>query len=81
MARRVAKRLEPRKTRTYYPWDQWADGSTWELTRGVDFAVETEIMRVIVLSYARRHGMRATTNRGRDEDTLFIHLAKTRKRA
>jgi hypothetical protein len=29
-----------------YPWDEWADGSTWEIRRGEDYDVATENMRV-----------------------------------
>ena len=29
-----------------YPWTEWADGSVWRITRGVDYDVATENMRV-----------------------------------
>lgn len=29
-----------------YPWDEWTDGSTWEIRRGEDYDVATENMRV-----------------------------------
>jgi uncharacterized protein (DUF885 family) len=37
-----------------YPWHEWADGSVWEIRRGVDYDVATETMRVNL-------HMRATT--------------------
>jgi hypothetical protein len=47
----MAKRLEafpgegPRGQRRY-PWDEWIDGSIWEIRRGEDYDVPTENMRV-----------------------------------
>src|SRR3954470_19251585 len=29
-----------------YPWDEWTDGSVWEIRRGEDYDVATENMRV-----------------------------------
>src|SRR6201999_1284584 len=29
-----------------YPWAEWADGSVWQIERGVDFDTTTENMRV-----------------------------------
>ena len=35
----MARRLEafPASASARYPWDQWLDGSPWELVRGEDF--------------------------------------------
>src|SRR5580700_641754 len=32
--------------RRKYPWDEWTDGSAWEIRRGEDYDVATENMRV-----------------------------------
>jgi hypothetical protein len=52
MMRYMARRLDafpvgdqPRGQRKY-PWDEWTDGSTWEIRRGEDYDVATENMRV-----------------------------------
>jgi hypothetical protein len=47
----MAKRLDkfPGQTdpqRGKYPWNEWADGSVWEIRRGEDYDVATENMRV-----------------------------------
>jgi hypothetical protein len=47
----MAKRLDsfpgqgPRSQRRY-PWDEWIDGSAWQIRRGEDYDVPTENMRV-----------------------------------
>src|SRR5205807_7216274 len=45
MARRVESFEEGRAIRRY-PWDEWTDGSIWEIERGEDYDVATENMRV-----------------------------------
>jgi uncharacterized protein (DUF885 family) len=47
----MAKRLErfPEEgpsARRKYPWPEWTDGGVWEITRGEDYDVPTENMRV-----------------------------------
>lgn len=34
------------ESRRQYPWQDWADGSVWEIRRGDDYDVSTENMRV-----------------------------------
>lgn len=42
-----------------YPWAEWFDGRTWEITQGEDYIVASASMAAIIRSRARRHGMRA----------------------
>ena len=54
-------RTQPRYEFQKYPWNDWADGSTWKLTLGEDFTVDREKFRRSVHAQAERHGMRAIT--------------------
>jgi hypothetical protein len=48
MARRLASFPGPAQApgQRKYPWDEWADGGTWEIRRTEDYDVATENMRV-----------------------------------
>jgi hypothetical protein len=37
---------EPSRGQRRYPWDEWTDGSAWQIRRGEDYGVATENMRV-----------------------------------
>ena len=50
--------ITPRAT---YPWDQWFDGRTWELTPGEDFNCQLQYMRGAVYTAARRLGKKIKT--------------------
>jgi hypothetical protein len=68
MARRV-ERFEkyvqeaPRR----YPWEQWCDGSIWEIRQGEDYDVPTENMRVNLHERAKQRVMTARTEKFRDK--------------
>lgn len=47
MAERVDK-MPPRMGGSKYPWDEWLDGSVWELIRGKDFEPATGSFRSAV---------------------------------
>ncbi len=69
MARRV-QRFEkdvieiPRR----YPWEQWCDGSIWEIRQGQDYDVATENMRVNLHDRAKQRVMKVRTEKFRDEN-------------
>ena len=47
MARRLDKFPgQPDSKRGKYPWEEWTDGSVWEIRQGEDYDVATENMRV-----------------------------------
>jgi hypothetical protein len=52
-----------------YPWDEWSDGRTWQITRGEDFEVSAMAMRAQITGAATRRGMRAII-RKKGPDTL-----------
>lgn len=60
-----------------YPWAEWADGSGWRLTRGVDFASEmtSSAMRGVITSYAARQGVKVQTSVP-DADTVEFQFAE-----
>ena len=63
--------LVPRNRSTRYPVEEWADGRTWTLKRGVDFTTNVNTARSVVADAGRRAGIRFTTS-VRDDDTLQI---------
>jgi hypothetical protein len=67
--------------RRKYPWDEWTDGSTWEIRRGDDYDVATENMRVNLHMKADSLGCKVRTRKFEDDDQgeglifQFIDLA------
>lgn len=57
----MARKLEafPSATGARYPWDEWLDGSVWELVRGDDFNAKTATFRANAQIQAKRRGGRA----------------------
>jgi hypothetical protein len=61
-----------------YPWDQWLDGQIWQITRGEDFDISTESMRVRLYPAAKARGGSIRTNvKG---STITFQFTKNRKR-
>lgn len=60
----------PDKTPRHYPWDQWLDGRTWQLTRGVDFACTCASLRTLAHRAAARRGGLLTTSIAGEDVTL-----------
>ena len=57
-----------------YPWEEWFDGQTRELTRGVDFTVTLASFRCTILAAGKRCGKRVIT-RAKNENTLLIQAS------
>ena len=51
-----------------YPWDEWTDGSTWEIRRGEDYDVATENMRVNLHMKADSLRCKVRTHKFEDDD-------------
>lgn len=62
----MAKRLDSfpfHKSRAgKYPWDQWLNGETWQLTKGTDFETDLEIMRRATRTEAIKRGLNVHTS-------------------
>lgn len=62
----MAKRLKSfefgRVDQVRYPWDDWLDGSPWELHQGEDFAIPVHNMRATCVGAATRRGMKVRTS-------------------
>jgi hypothetical protein len=67
VARKV-KQFPELPGRSAYPWDDWLDGSIWELTRGVDFKGTPNTFRSNARVQAVRRGgkIRARILKGAD---------------
>ena len=50
-----------------YPWDEWTDGSVWEIRRGEDYDAATENMRVNLHMKADALLIKVRTKKVRDE--------------
>lgn len=44
-----------------YPWDQWMDGSIWQVERGSDFHSDPESFRTGLHQKASKHNMKVRT--------------------
>jgi hypothetical protein len=54
--------VEPRRAQRSYPWDEWTDGSSYTLVRGVDFDIELEVFRNKLYAQAKKRGLRVHTH-------------------
>jgi hypothetical protein len=43
---------------TKYPWDEWLNGSVWQLAQGEDYQVKTKSFRTSAQAVARKRGGR-----------------------
>lgn len=57
MAERVDK-IPPALNGAKYPWDEWLDGSAWELIQGKDFETTINSFRTTARSAAKVRGIR-----------------------
>lgn len=69
MARRLESFPEGRRPGAprRYPWDDWTDGSPWEIRAAQDYDVSTENMRVNLHMRADSSGMKVRTKKIDDE--------------
>jgi hypothetical protein len=65
---------EPRVPLGRYPWGEWTNGRPWRITRGEDYDVPTENMRVNLHMRASSMGCKVRTHKvvdGRGEGLIF----------
>lgn len=75
---------QPSRGQRRYPWDEWIDGSAWEIRRGEDYDVATENMRVNLHMKADSLLAKVRTHKfddGQGEGLIFqfFHLAEAEK--
>lgn len=58
-----------------YPWDKWADGGTWRITRGEDFDIPAVSMAAILRAHAKRNDLFVGTRR--TGDTIEFRFVQT----
>lgn len=61
MARVVEDSAIETHTNNVYPWGDWLNGKTWELTKGEDFKCTMNSMRVQAYKHASKRGGRVKT--------------------
>ena len=59
-----------RGARPLYPWDQWLDGSAWELTKGVDF--QSSIPGFIATAHQAALRRRVLVKTQRKSNTVYL---------
>lgn len=59
----MARKLEsfPVSATSLYPWDEWLDGSPWELVHGEDFTSRSTTLRANAQVQAKKRGGTART--------------------
>jgi hypothetical protein len=63
-----------------YPWEEWTNGSVWEIVQGQDYDVSTENMRVNLHLRAGKEDKKVITRLAREpgpEKLLFQFVPKT----
>jgi hypothetical protein len=64
-------------SQSVYPWDEWFDGSVWELTPGEDFVGRPATFRASAVAQAKRRDGKIRTRTLRREDgneRLFLQF-------
>jgi hypothetical protein len=74
MAERIARITPAAYKRRVYPWEEWADGSAWEIRQGVDFDSPLDSMRNVLYMRARRTGTNITVSRSGADTLQFQFL-------
>jgi hypothetical protein len=66
----MARRLEsfPAPVGARYPWDEWLDGSVWELIHGEDFQSRLGTLRANAQLQAKKRGGRVRSKTVRTDD-------------
>jgi hypothetical protein len=77
MARRVDE-FPAQAQSSRYPWNEWLDGSIWELVPGEDFKGQLNTFRSVASMHSRKRGGSAKTRivRGKngEKDKLYIQF-------
>lgn len=47
-----------RQRKSIYPWDEWTDGSIWQVTEGVDFTSSLKTFVQGAYAHAKRHDLK-----------------------
>jgi len=47
-----------RTRKSIYPWDEWTDGSIWQVTEGEDFTSSPKTFVQGCYAHAKRHGLK-----------------------
>jgi hypothetical protein len=74
MAKRLSTFPGDHNGRRQYPWDEWADGSAWEIRQGKDYDVPTENMRVNLHLTADALGFKARTKKVQEGAGLIFQF-------
>lgn len=53
-----------------YPWEEWLDGSVWEIIQGEDFDSKISSFVVTIRQAAKRHGLKVTLTT--QDDRIFL---------
>lgn len=76
----MARKLQTFPAKSTHPWDEYLDGSVWELTEGEDFTSKLATFRMNAKAQAERRGgkVRTSVQRGQDgdPDKLVIQFYK-----
>jgi hypothetical protein len=64
-----------RAKRSSYKWDEWLNGKTWRLVRGVDFTSTLWAFRTALYNAAKARGLTAQTHLDGD-DAIVIQASK-----
>lgn len=80
MARRVEKFPE-RPSQSRYPWEEWLDGSVWELIPGEDFKGKPATFRSVAIGQAKKRGGKVRTSLMRSKaegepDKLYVQFLR-----
>lgn len=79
MAEIVDQMPSNRGRKPKYPWQAWANGAVWKISKGVDFTCSFAVIRAAIHSTAARKGVSVRTSRvGNDVYFQFIDTSSGR---
>jgi hypothetical protein len=58
MARKLEMTTLPKRGNRKYPWEEWFDGSVWELRAGEDFTARPATFRTLAKQQAARRNIK-----------------------
>jgi len=78
----MAKKLDSYEFRSFgtsgssYPWDDWADGSIWQLTKGEDFTAKPQTVAQQARKWAKANGFKVHVSAEKDGDKVVLQFVR-----
>ncbi len=78
----MAKKLDKFEFRSFgtsgnsYPWNDWADGNIWQLTKGEDFTAKPQTVAQQARKWAKTNGFKVHVSAEKDGDKVVLQFVR-----